>query len=85
MDNVQFKGISREDNEMLVGVISEAEVKEAVWNCDSSKSPGPDGFNFGFIKFCWDIIKGDVMSAVKVLQRVEVGQKVLMLPLLLLS
>ena len=65
LDNVRFNGISREDNEMLVGVIYEAEVKEAVWNCDSSKSPGPDGFNFGFIKFCWDIIKGDVMSAVK--------------------
>jgi len=34
---------------MLVGAISEAEVKEAVWNCDNSKSPGPDGFNFGFL------------------------------------
>ena len=65
LDNVRFKGITRENNEMLVGTISKAEVKEAVWNCDSSKSPRPDGFNFGFIKFCWDIIKGDVMSAVQ--------------------
>jgi len=48
LDNVRFKGITREDNEMLIGVIFEAEVKEAVWNCDNSKSPGPDGFNFGF-------------------------------------
>ena len=31
---------------MLVGVVSEAEVKAAVWNCDNSKSLGPDGFNF---------------------------------------
>jgi len=65
LDNVGFKSISREDNEMLVGIISEEEVKEAVWNCDSSKSPGPDCFNFGFIKFCWDILKGDVVSAVQ--------------------
>ncbi|XP_068477366.1 uncharacterized protein [Phaseolus vulgaris] len=36
-----------------------------MWNCDSSKSPGPDGFNFGFLKFCWEIIKLDVVSAVK--------------------
>jgi len=50
---------------MLVGVISEVEVKEAVWNCDNSKSPGSDGLNFGFINFCWDIIKGDVVSAVQ--------------------
>jgi len=50
---------------MLLGIISEDEVKGAVWNCDSSNSPGPDGFNFGFIKFCWDILKGDVVSAVQ--------------------
>jgi len=55
LDNVWFKGITREDNEMLVGAISEAEVKKAVWNCENSKSPGPDEFNFGFLKFCWDI------------------------------
>jgi len=36
---------------MMIGTISEAEVKEAIWkiwNCDNYKSPGPDGFNFGF-------------------------------------
>jgi len=65
LDNIRFKGISREDNEMLVESISKEEVKEAVWNCDSSKSPGPNGFNFGFIKFCWDILIGDVVSAVQ--------------------
>jgi len=37
LDNVSFKGITREDNEMLIETISEAEVKEAVWNFDSSK------------------------------------------------
>ena len=50
---------------MLVGIIFKDEVKEAIWNCDSSKSPVPDGFNFGFIKFCWDILKGDVVSAIQ--------------------
>jgi len=65
MGRYRFKGITREDNEMLVRRISEEEVKEAVWNCDSSKSPGPDGFNFGFIKFCCDILKRDVVSAVQ--------------------
>jgi len=50
---------------MLVRIISEEEVKEAVWNCDNSKSPGPDGFNFCFIKFSWDILKEDVVSAVQ--------------------
>ena len=36
-----------------------------MWSCDSSKSPGPDGFNMGFIKFTWDFIKVDMMAAVK--------------------
>ena len=33
--------------------------------CGSDKAPGPDGFNFRFIKKFWDIIKGDLVSAVQ--------------------
>jgi len=65
LDNVRFNSISEADNELLVGEFSEEEIRTAVWNCESSKSPGPDGFNFGFIKFCWEILRMDVMSAVK--------------------
>jgi len=49
---------------MLVEDISEEEVKFAVWSCESSKSPGPDGFNFGFLKFYWEILKKDVLKVV---------------------
>ena len=49
---------------MLVGGFIEEEIREAVWSCDCTKSPDPDGFNFGFIKFYWDVIKKDVVSAV---------------------
>ncbi|XP_045831124.1 uncharacterized protein LOC123922453 [Trifolium pratense] len=38
-----------------------AEVKSAVWDCDSYKSPGPDGINFGFIKDFWAELRGDIM------------------------
>jgi len=31
----------------------------AVWDCDSFKSPGPDGINFGFIKQFWVELKDD--------------------------
>ena len=65
MDKVSFNTISEADNDWLVRDFSEEEVRAAIWGCDSSKSPGPDGFNFGFIKYCWDILKKDVMSAVK--------------------
>jgi len=64
LDNVDFSSVSGEENRMLVEDISEEEVKFAVWSCESSKSPGPDGFNFGFLKFCWEILKEDVLKAV---------------------
>jgi len=64
LDNVRFNTISDEDNESLVGAVSKEEVKNVIWSCDSSKSPGPDRFNSNFIKFCWDCLKEDVVSAV---------------------
>ena len=50
----------------MITSFSEEEVKDAVWQCGGSKSPGPDGFNFNFIKFCWDVIKSDIMAAVHI-------------------
>ncbi|XP_068479065.1 uncharacterized protein [Phaseolus vulgaris] len=40
------------------------EVQEAVWRCDGSKSPGPYGYNFNFIKKSWDVIKSDIVAVV---------------------
>jgi len=64
LDNVRFNFICDEDKESLIGDVSEEEVKNVVWSCDSSKSPGPDGFNFCFIKYCWVCLKEDFVSAV---------------------
>lgn len=51
-----------EENEKLTSRFSEDEVRQAIWECDSTKSPGPDGFNMGFYKACWYIIKEDLMK-----------------------
>nr|GEU52957.1 RNA-directed DNA polymerase, eukaryota [Tanacetum cinerariifolium] len=40
------------------------EIKRAVWDCGIDKSPGPNGFIFGFYRRYWDIIKKDVADAV---------------------
>lgn len=32
------------------GLIRPFSLKRAIWDCESYKSPGPDGINFGFIK-----------------------------------
>lgn len=36
------------------------EVEEAVWGCEGNKCPGPDDFNFNFIKSCWNTIKDEI-------------------------
>ncbi|GKA39518.1 RNA-directed DNA polymerase, eukaryota [Tanacetum coccineum] len=46
-------------------VMSLREIKKSVWDCDSDKSPGPDGLTFEFLKRFWYIVDGDVINAVK--------------------
>ena len=61
LDGIHFQTIGHPQNEMLVGRFQEDEVKQAVWDCGSEKSPGPDGLNFKFIKEFWHLIKPDVL------------------------
>ncbi|GJX47458.1 RNA-directed DNA polymerase, eukaryota, reverse transcriptase zinc-binding domain protein, partial [Tanacetum coccineum] len=46
--------------------VSLDEVKKAVWDCGSSKAPGPDGFSFAFVKNYWDDIKVDILVYVNI-------------------
>ena len=61
---VEFKSLPEEVSLRMIEVFSKEEVREAVWNCEGTKSPGPDGFNFNFIKANWETLKEDVMGAV---------------------
>ncbi|XP_016165197.1 uncharacterized protein LOC107607809 [Arachis ipaensis] len=42
--------LEREEAKTLEALPSVEEVKEAVWDCESSKAPGSDGYNMNFIK-----------------------------------
>ncbi|GJW32310.1 RNA-directed DNA polymerase, eukaryota, reverse transcriptase zinc-binding domain protein [Tanacetum coccineum] len=44
--------------------VSNEEIKKAVWDCGIDKSPGPDGFTFGFYRRFWNLIEKDVVNAV---------------------
>ncbi|XP_024636355.1 uncharacterized protein [Medicago truncatula] len=50
VSNLPFRSLSVAEGVSLIKPFSVDEVKAAVWDCDSFKSPGPDGINFGFIK-----------------------------------
>ncbi|GJU74574.1 ABC transporter G family member 3 [Tanacetum coccineum] len=54
-----------EDRQFLEMPITMEEVKRSVWDCAGSKSPGPDGFNFNFIKRTWEIIKSEFFGSIK--------------------
>ncbi|GJZ86850.1 RNA-directed DNA polymerase, eukaryota, reverse transcriptase zinc-binding domain protein, partial [Tanacetum coccineum] len=49
----------------LESEVSNVEIKRAVWDCGTDKSPGLDGFTFGFYRRLWKIIENDVYDAVK--------------------
>lgn len=54
--------LSTEDNSFLTAPFSQIKVKLNIENCDNSKRPGPNGFNYSFIKQYWHVIKVDFMK-----------------------
>lgn len=69
LDNIDFPSLTPADNNALINNIEEVEIKEAVNQCGSDKSPGPDGFNFNFIKNNWQTMKQDIIQAVNCFQQ----------------
>ncbi|GKV07275.1 hypothetical protein SLEP1_g19071 [Rubroshorea leprosula] len=62
MGGIQFHRISAEQREWLERPFSIEEIEEGLHSCDGSKAPGPDGFNFNFIKFAWSSLKDDFVN-----------------------
>jgi hypothetical protein len=42
---------------------TEDEIKRAIIELPTEKTPGPDGFTGVFYRSCWDIIKHDIVAA----------------------
>ena len=64
LDGVEFKSLSVEENMSLIAIFSEEEIRNAVWQCEGTKSLSSHGFNFNFLKNCWEIIKDDIVAVV---------------------
>ncbi|KAJ0610676.1 putative RNA-directed DNA polymerase [Helianthus annuus] len=58
----EFCKLSLNHKRSLTALFSEAEIKNAVWECGGDKSPGPDGFSFKFIKRFWGELKPRFME-----------------------
>ncbi|VFQ90276.1 unnamed protein product [Cuscuta campestris] len=55
--------IDHRQNDYLMCLPTEEEIKLIIWEMDPNSAAGPDGFNITFLKCCWDFIKTDVVSA----------------------
>ncbi|GJR55734.1 RNA-directed DNA polymerase, eukaryota [Tanacetum coccineum] len=58
------KSITIDQHMDLECAVSKEELKRAVWECGTDKSPGPDGFSFGFYRQFWLSFENDVFAAV---------------------
>ncbi|XP_072076893.1 uncharacterized protein [Arachis hypogaea] len=56
--------IEPEDFVSLEALPTIEEIREAEWDCESSKAPGCDGYNTNFIKRCWEEIGSEFTAAV---------------------
>ena len=64
IDNLDFNRLSPSQSDFLIAPFEIDEINRAVDSCNPSKAPGPDGFNFRFIKASWSIIKDDIYKLV---------------------
>ncbi|KAK2385146.1 hypothetical protein QL285_072415 [Trifolium repens] len=60
LDGVALPRLSEAENDDLISPFSMEEIEEVVRCSDGNKSPGPDGFNFAFVKNFWNLLKGDI-------------------------
>ncbi|XP_057720241.1 uncharacterized protein LOC130934716 [Arachis stenosperma] len=56
--------IEQEESANLEALPTAEEIREAVWDCESFKTPGYDGYNMNFIKRCWGEIRPEFTAAV---------------------
>ncbi|GJW41611.1 RNA-directed DNA polymerase, eukaryota, reverse transcriptase zinc-binding domain protein [Tanacetum coccineum] len=62
IDKFALMDLIQKDRDYLERLVTLEEIKEAIWDCGSSKAPGPDGFSFTFVKNYWDIIQKDMFD-----------------------
>jgi len=64
LDRVCFKSVTSTYNDILYSNISVMEILDVVSQCESTKCPSPDGYNFSFVKKNWDVIGDDIVRAI---------------------
>ena len=59
------RSVTRENNEMLIKLVTMQELEEAFNQMALGKSLGPDGFTSNFFHYFWDLIKEEVFETIE--------------------
>nr|GEX73150.1 putative RNA-directed DNA polymerase, eukaryota, reverse transcriptase zinc-binding domain protein [Tanacetum cinerariifolium] len=60
-----YRRIQDDQNVALISPTCEMGIRNAIWDCGSDKSPGPDRFSFALYKKFWDSLKYNIMGFVQ--------------------
>nr|GEW55108.1 RNA-directed DNA polymerase, eukaryota, reverse transcriptase zinc-binding domain protein [Tanacetum cinerariifolium] len=60
------KKLSKEDAEAMIVEVTDKVIKDAIFDIDSAKASGSDGYTSWFFKKAWDIIGKEVCATVKI-------------------
>ncbi|KAK1436726.1 hypothetical protein QVD17_02508 [Tagetes erecta] len=66
-----MKQLSDSEAASLILPFTPHEIKQAVWDCGEDRAPGPDGFNFRFLKRYWDLLGQDIINVLHHFHHVE--------------
>ena len=64
--------VSQEENDVLISEFTETEVKDAVFQMEHNKAPGPDGFPVEFYQVLWNL--GSVWESSAPQKNTQTGQ-----------
>jgi hypothetical protein len=65
LDESRIEDISQvtsAENNFLTTPFTEKEIRDAIFDMEHNKAPGPDGFPAEFYQMVWDVIKGDLLQ-----------------------
>ncbi|XP_073035927.1 uncharacterized protein [Primulina eburnea] len=62
IEDLEWCPLASTEAERLEENFSEEEIRAAVFECDGSKAPGPDGFTMAFYQKNWDTVKPDLLK-----------------------
>ncbi|KAJ9560832.1 hypothetical protein OSB04_005992 [Centaurea solstitialis] len=64
-DSLFVRKLSKHQADFMVRPVSDCEIRDAIFDIDDVKAPGPDGFSSCFFKKAWPVVGSEVCAAVR--------------------